>query len=189
MNWAIIQSMATVGGTILTLIVAYSAFKQLKINAKNSKGDFILNLQRLYAENSSYAALFEACWHNYNGEMSDAELREYLLAHEKDVLNYLTFFETVYLMLEHDVLEVEFLDGLFGRRFFVVVNNPIVQEVDLLPNRTPYENVYRLYKKWKRYREKTCSDVDVDLFINQKNKRYKDLLQAYDEWESAESDA
>jgi len=92
-------------------------------------------------------------------------------------------------MLEHDVLEVEFLDGLFGRRFFVVVNNPIVQEVDLLPNRTPYENVYRLYKKWKRYREKTCSDVDVDLFINQKNKRYKDLLQAYDEWESEESDA
>ncbi len=183
MNWEVIQSIATVGGTILTLIVAYSAFHQLKNTAKNSKGDFILNLQRQYADNDSYAALFEACWHNYNGEMADEDLRSYLIANEKDVLNYLTFFETVYLMLEHDVLEIKLLDGLFGRRFFIVVNNPIVQEVDLLSNRKPYDNVYSLYQKWKSYREKTCSDVEVDLFVNQANERYKDLLQAYDEWE------
>ena len=95
MNWDAIGSIATVGGTILALVMAYQAFKQLRDGANNSKGEFILNLQQVYVDNSAYADLFEACWKNYSDDLSDdlsdEDLMKYLEEHDKDVLNYLTF--------------------------------------------------------------------------------------------------
>jgi hypothetical protein len=78
MNWDAIGSIATVGGTILALVMAYQAFKQLRDGANNSKGEFILNLQQVYVDNSAYADLFEACWKNYSDDLSDKDLMKYL---------------------------------------------------------------------------------------------------------------
>lgn len=97
MNWDAIGSIATVGGTILALVMAYQAFKQLRYGANNSKGEFILNLQQVYVDNSAYADLFEACWKNYSDKLTDEDLMKYLKKHDKDVLNYLTFFESIFM--------------------------------------------------------------------------------------------
>lgn len=173
MNWDAIGSIATVGGTILALVMAYQAFKQLRDGANNSKGEFILNLQQVYVDNSAYADLFEACWKNYLGTLSCDDLTKYLGEHDKDVLNYLTFFESIFLMTDCNVLDMKLLDELFGRRFFIVVNNRCVQKFDLVENWEYYKNVYFLYDKWKKYRSKHGNEK---LFID--NERYMDLLEA-----------
>jgi hypothetical protein len=179
MNWDAIGSIATVGGTILALVMAYQAFKQLRDGANNSKGEFILNLQQVYVDNSAYADLFEACWKNYSDDLSDdlsdEDLMKYLEEHDKDVLNYLTFFESIFLMTDCNVLDMKILDELFGRRFFIVVNNRCVQNFDLVKNKPYYENVYSLYKKWKKYREDNGND---EFFIKDKEQRYMDLWDA-----------
>ncbi len=175
MNWDAIGSIATVGGTILALVMAYQAFKQLRDGANNSKGEFILNLQQVYVDNSAYADLFEACWKNYLGTLSCGDLTKYLEEHDKDVLNYLTFFESIFLMIDCDVLDMKILDELFGRRFFIVVNNRCVQKFDLVENWKYYKNVYFLYEKWKKYRSDNGNDK---LFIKDEDERYMDLLDA-----------
>lgn len=57
-------------------------------------------------------------------------------------------------MYEQHVIDMEILDELFGRRFFVVVSNVIVQELDLKKNGKYYTNVYYLYEEWYSYRER-----------------------------------
>ena len=179
MNWDAIGSIATVGGTILALVMAHQAFEQLRDGANNSKGEFILNLQQVYVDNSAYADLFEACWKNYLGTLSCDDLTKYLGEHDKDVLNYLTFFESIFLMTDCNVLDMKILDELFGRRFFIVVNNKCVQEFDLVENWEYYKNVYFLYDKWKKYRLKHVKDEKQreNLFFT-KNERYMDLWDA-----------
>lgn len=177
LNWDAIESIATVAGTILALVAAYSAYREIKVGADNSRGEFILNLQQEYTDKSAYADLFEECWKNYCGERTNKELRAYLETHEKDVLNYLTFFESMYLMISEDVLEMKTLDELFGRRFMIVVSNKTVQEFDLVTNKKYYRNDFLLYNCWKKFR---LENGNEELFLNDE-KRYCDLAIYSDE--------
>lgn len=181
MNWEAIESIATLAGTILAIVAALLAYKELKVGADNSRGEFILNLQQVYSDNEAYADLFEVCWHNYLGKLENEKLKEYILEHEKDVLNYMTFFESVYLMLDRRVLNLKLLDELFGRRFFIVVNNRVVQDCDLVVNKPYYENVFLLFDRWKEYRIQNNNMDFIDENVL-KTKGYCDLKSAYLEY-------
>ena len=56
-------------------------------------------------------------------------------------------------MKEQGNLDFDILDELFGRRFFIVVTNSTVQDIDLCENRKYYENVFKLYQDWFKYRK------------------------------------
>ena len=179
MNWDAIGSMATLVGTILALIAGFSAYFEFKKSTDISKADFILSLQQAYADNESYSELFNECWNYYLEEQNKADLEVYLEGKGKELLNYMTFFESVYIMLERRVLDIMLLDELFGRRFFIVVNNKVVQEFDLVKNYEYYKNVYYLYYYWQRYRGE-----QGEFFLGKsdnkegKQNRYEDLFEA-----------
>ena len=175
-NWNMIESLATLGGTLLAVIGAFCAYRELKSSAYNSSGEFILNLQDVYTSNNEYISLFEKCWENYLGEIDNATLLNYLTENRKYIVNYMTFFESVYLMTESKVLKMSLLDELFGRRFFVVVNNKTLQDFDLVSHKPYYENVFSLYDKWKAYR---FNKGNTDVFVRSDNGEcYRDLRDA-----------
>ena len=55
-------------------------------------------------------------------------------------------------MKEQGNLDFDTLDELFGRRFFIVVTNVTVQDMDLCQNKKYYENVIKLYHDWVKHR-------------------------------------
>ena len=69
-----------------------------------------------------------------------------------DIACYCTFFENLYLLYRNKIARIEDLDDLFGYRFFVFVNNPFVQEHHLLPTSSSYNEIFRLYAAWAKYR-------------------------------------
>jgi len=129
---------------VASLTGAVAVFIQIKRTRDLATGEFILNLQQEFTE--KHSDLFIKCWDNRLGG------EEIALSDGKQVLNYLTFFESMFIMVERDVLTIKMLDELFGRRFFMVVNNEFIQDKDLTENYRYYLNVYRLYAKWKEYR-------------------------------------
>lgn len=181
LNWEMIEHASEIITLLVTVGAAFVAVKELHDSKKTAKGEFILNLQQAYADNGTFADLFEQCWHNYNNDLSDEALSKYLEEHEKELLNYLTFFESMYLMTEDGLLKMETLDELFGRRFMIVVSNKKVQETDLVKNAAHYENVFKLYDKWCRYRDEN------KLFLN--NGKNKNLIVARVEYENHKEDA
>ena len=67
------------------------------------------------------------------------------------------------------VIKMSLLDDLFGRRFFVVVNCKEVQDLELRVNEKYYNNIFELYKKWKKYRiKKGNKDLTIDIIKNSK---------------------
>lgn len=161
---------------LISLIGAIAVIMQLKASADISRAEFIINLQEVYTSNDGFINLFEKCWENYLGEITPQELENYLKENKEALVSYLTFFESLYLMLNQGVLKMSIVDDLFGRRFFIVVNNRTVQKFDLAKNYKYYLNVVDLHKDWTKYRvkiaEKKCSDnqqalvaIKEDLFI------------------------
>lgn len=76
-----------------------------------------------------------------------------------DIACYCTFFENLYLLYRNKIARIEDLDDLFGYRFFVFVNNPYVQEHHILPTSSSYNEIFRLYAAWSKYRRQQKSHI------------------------------
>jgi hypothetical protein len=142
-------TLATVGGGVAIL---YQIRKETQI----AESDFVAGLNQNFNDNENFCDLFVRI---QNGE-------EVTRDDEKTMLQYLCFFETLYVLLENGGIKIKLVDDLFRRRFFYIVTNKKVQEIQLsLPNR-PYDNIFYLYKTWTDYIVKSKSsgidDFDED---------------------------
>lgn len=161
---------------ILTSIVAAVAvFIQIKRARELATGEFVLSMQQEYAANEKHTELFIKCWRDLK------EKKEESFSEEDDILilNYLTFFESMYIMVINNVLSMEMLDELFGRRFFVVVNSKKIQEKDLKENYKYYLNVFRLHAIWKTYRIRNGKKIFADdkVFYKPNNEKHTKHLR------------
>lgn len=134
---------------VITSVGIAAVYYQMKKARELSTGQFALSLHEEYATNGDYADLFIRCWDDLTHDKSSNINLE---NDSKNILNYLTFFESLYVMVVNRVLDIEILDEFFGRRFFVVINNRSIQELDLVKNYSYYINVFKLHSLWKEYR-------------------------------------
>lgn len=67
-----------------------------------------------------------------------------------EIVAYLTFFETMFLILKNCINSFQLINDLFKYRFILIVNNPYVQEQEIFPFRSTYNNIFNFYKYWKR---------------------------------------
>lgn len=164
---------------ILAVIAATIAYIEIYKSSLTSAGEFILNLQQTYIDNPEFTKLYLKCWDEYNLGNKNIDSKE----NRKVIVDYLTFFESIYIMLQKGCLSIDLINELFARRFFVVVNNIKVQECELVneDNYKYYLNVYRLYFEWKIYREKQEEKQRKnnpnyqDELIHKNNEKYRDL--------------
>lgn len=162
---------------LISLIAAVAALLQMNKNTALTTGGFILNLQEVYNNTEDFLKIFLECWADYN-----LEDYPYVLETKRTaVINYLTFFESIYIMMNEGCLNIGLLDELFGRRFFIVVNNRRIQDMELIANDKYYTNVYKLYDVWKEYRikQEKCKKKQFpgyrDELIHVANDNYMDL--------------
>ena len=177
-TYAVDSTFKEVMTVVVSLIAAFGVFYQTKKNTDTSKADFILGLQEDFTSNSQFAELFEYCWECFDSDDEKCEkaLKKYIKSNRIVLLNYLTFFESVYLMYKQNVIDMETLDELFGRRFFIVVSNIKVQKMDLIKNKKYYTNVYSLYEDWYNYRERNIKRKKYST-EEVKEKRQSDFLE------------
>ena len=175
--------------TLISLFAAVAVFIQIRQGTKIAKAEFVMGLQETYSSSTGFSKLFMTCWEEYknceydNHNKAKKSVLDFLNEDggKEILLNYLTFFESIYLMKEQGNLDFDTLDELFGRRFFIVVTNVTVQDMDLCKNKKYYENVIKLYHDWVKHRttivekkhikddEKTKLEETVFLKFNKHN--------------------
>ena len=146
--------------TLISLFAAVAVFIQIRQGTKIAKAEFVMGLQETYSSSTGFSRLFMTCWEEYknceydNHNKAKKSVLDFLNEDggKEILLNYLTFFESIYLMKEQGNLDFDTLDELFGRRFFIVVTNVTVQDMDLCKNKKYYENVIKLYHDWFKHR-------------------------------------
>ncbi|SFT31972.1 Protein N-acetyltransferase, RimJ/RimL family [Lachnospiraceae bacterium XBD2001] len=164
---------------VVAVLSAAFVVVELRRSANTTHGEFVLSLQEQYETSEGFAELFDTCWKYHEHEISGNDLYKYLEDHRTVLLNYFTFFESMYLMVTKKSLQMKDLDELFGRRFLSVANNKIVQEVDLIRNHDYYTNIFKLYKKWRKYRGENGNYFLKD-DDGEDDGRYWDLQDAYE---------
>lgn len=149
--------------SLTAVIGAIAIWFQMKRARDIAEGEFITNLNSSFLTNDDVKVL-------YGKLISGAPLTE---QDRTAIVEYLTFFETVYLLLERDVVDISLIDDLFRYRFFIAVNNPLVQDLELLPDARYYANIYALDYLWNEYRAKQKDYEESPYSLRNRNPDYE----------------
>lgn len=115
---------------------------QLRDSRKAQQGEFIMNLNMSFVENDMYTHIYTELEKGDKAKLTRIEISDYL-----------TFFESMFLLLQSGVINMKVLDDLFSYRFFLAAHNPIVQKEKLVDNPNNFRNIYHLEKMWMDYRK------------------------------------
>ena len=80
------------------------------------------------------------------------------------LINYLVYLESFAPLVLTGQVELEDIDDTFGYRYFIAMNNPVVQKYELLPEADYYCGCIRLYKKWYDYRKKRDKAIPMEWY-------------------------
>ncbi len=183
-----ISGLESIGLLVSVLI----AVRQLNDSKEISRASFIVELNRTFTESKGNVELYTALQDCRDGKCASggecAAKGTCLLTFPKVVVsNYLTFFETIYLLEKNGAISFEMIDDLFAYRFFLAVHSQFVQQEKLAPQPENFKNIFCLEYEWIQYREKVAHKIDAENSVF-KTRPLKDLMvtdsqkQIYDGW-------
>lgn len=155
------------------MITAVIAVYQLNESQEIARATFISELNKSYVENPEYVSLYNYLQKCFDGEcphknecildgkcrMGDPQPQGGGFL-KSTVSNYLTFFETIYLLNERGVLGLDVIDDLFAYRFFLAVHSKFFQQEKLIAQPENFINIFCLEKEWIEYRKRNNKDTD-----------------------------
>lgn len=154
--------------TIITAIVgAFGIWLELNKEQEINQASFILTINSdfyaLGGKGTMYAADLEKMLdEDFNG-VKKLELKEENMVM---VVQYLVWLKTLSSLINRRMIKISAIDDLFSYKFFVAVNNPQIQQMELLPYKTAYLGIFKAHKAWKKYRERHGLEIynfDTDL--------------------------
>ena len=165
-----ISDMSTILTTITALIAAVTFWMQLKRTENLDEANFIMSLNDQFISNDEMTRIEHALEVYYNQEFegrSEGSLDLVLERGHEDcqrLINYLVYMEGLAALIQRNVLHLGVIDDLFAYRFFIAVNNPIVQKFELLPYANYYQGCFELSKMWTKEWRKSGRPIPLDQY-------------------------
>lgn len=158
--------------TVIVIVGAVAFWLEFKNNGYLNESQFIMELNNQFISNSDLIDIesqLEKCYcafHNkdfklYNEELSNFEI--YLMQDKKrqHLVNYLVHLEGIAAIINNGVLHLDVIDDLMAYRYFIAVNNPVVQKLELLEYANFYQGCFNVYQRWKKVLEKQKSEIPM----------------------------
>ena len=94
------------------------------------------------------------------------------------LINYLVYLEGLATVLSNEAMDIENVDSLLGYRFFIAVNNPVVQELELNRFENDYRGIHTLGQDWVDHRRNRFSELSKEEQnrLSKKEVKYGDNL-------------
>jgi hypothetical protein len=142
------------------LIAAVAFWVEYRQNNKINEAQFVMSLNNEFITSEKMTAV-EHNLERYYALVLDGEdtkefekkLREtYDIEKPKrqDLVNYLVHLEGIATMINTGILRLSTINDLMAYRFFIAVNNPVVQEMELFKYKAYYHGIVELYPVWAK---------------------------------------
>lgn len=157
-----VPSLSTRITTSTAITAAVTFWMQLRRSENLNEANFIMNLNNQFISNKEMTYIEHKLELYYNAsletsDISSIELKLDLNRESEDcqkLINYLVYMESLSAIIQREVMHLDVIDDLFAYRFFIAVNNPIVQKNELLPYANYYQGCFTLSKMWtKKWRK------------------------------------
>lgn len=94
------------------------------------------------------------------------------------LINYLVYLEGLATVISNEAMDIENIDSLLGYRFFIAVNNPVVQELELNRFENDYRGIHTLGQEWVDHRRDRFNELSKEERnrLSEKEVKYGDYL-------------
>ena len=165
--------------TVLTAVVgAFGIWLELNKEQEINQASFILeihsNFYALGGKGSMLTADFEKRLDDDFAGKKKLQLTE---ADSEMVVQYLVWVKTLASLINRKTIKLSAIDDLFAYKFFIAVNNPQVQAMELVPYASAYKGIYKVHKDWKKYRLRHGQEIYNEETDLSKTDNYKMLAK------------
>ena len=156
--------------TILAIIAGIAFWTEYHHNNKVNEAEFVmeLNNQFITDENMTQVEhILERYYALVLNNASAAELAQYQQYMEKlydiekgerqNLVNYLVHLEGIATLVNSGILRLNTINDLMAYRYFIAVNNPVVQKLELIPYKPYYNGCFTIFEEWS----KTTDDMPM----------------------------
>ncbi|KXX68718.1 hypothetical protein [Flammeovirga sp. SJP92] len=164
-----IKNLSTIFGTTATIVGGLAIWVQLKRDGDLKEAEFLMEYNFNFINDKKLTNI-QKTLENYS--KGDCTKEDITTIDRQDLINFLVYLEALAAMVNKGVLKIETIDNLFSYRFFIATNNPVVQELELIPDAEYYRGCYVLHKKWVNYKKKKGQNILQEEFSLKNVKDY-----------------
>lgn len=171
--------------TIIAIVAAVAFWLEYHENKLLNEAQFIIELNEQFLSDGNLSDVEWKLEKYYNHSRKDELAGEYCTEFEKQfdleepdrqhLVNYLVHLEGIAALINNGVIDLDAIDDLMSYRYFVAVNNPIVQKLELLEYHDYYKGCFDVYDAWVKILKK--QNVTIPMYNNGKN----DLIKKFEE--------
>lgn len=161
--------------TVIAIVAAVAFWLEYYENKLLNEAQFIMDLNDQFISNENLSNIEWELEKFYNKSRKNELTDEYIHKFEEKfdeensdrqhLVNYLVHLEGIAALVNNGVLHLEIIDDLMSYRYFVAVNNPIVQELELLEYPDFYKGCFAIYEDWV----KALNEQSVDVPMKENN--------------------
>jgi len=176
--FAFISSITASFSVIIGILVVY---RQIEKEKKIYSNTFLISLNDYFATDENIKRCFHKLMKLENKKYSfNAYEKEFKTDEDKyDLLEYLNFMESLQYFISERVIKISEINELFGKRFFIAVNNPYIQEIKLKKYDYSWVNLYRLARSLIDYRREKGHQVPYEQYSLKNIPNYEKYSKGY----------
>lgn len=175
--------------TIIAIIAAVAFWLEYHENKLLNEAQFIMELNEQFLSNENLSQVEWELEKYYNrfqeGTLTGEYCKEFeahfdLEKRERQYLvNYLVHLESIATLINRGVLHLSAIDDLMSYRYFIAVNNPTVQEMELLKYSDYYKGCFGIYNAWTEVARK--KGTNPPMYHETENNLIKKLKEKKDD--------
>ena len=148
--------------TCLAIVAAISFFMELKSTERINEAQLVMELNNQFITNAEFSQVeleLEKYFYAYQAAGSPASREngipfgidlDVFDKNRQSLVNYLVYLEGIAALVNEGVLHLNVITDLMAYRYFIAVNNPYVQDKELLPSRDYYRGILCIYDDWSK---------------------------------------
>ena len=144
--------------TLATAIIgAVALFIQFKKDKQINEASFLMDFSASFYDRYDCAELVRL--------LDDYDTKDANFSYEENtgvIVRYMQWVESIGAIIDSGAVSIKSIDQTLGYRFFIIVNNKIIQENELIPYRFYYLGTFELYEKWYKYKKKHGLPVPME---------------------------
>lgn len=143
---------------VIVIIAAVAFWLEYHDNKKLNEAQFIMELNEQFLSDEHLSEVeweLEKYFHRFDDREAEKECRKRLEKifdlnnkERQYLVNYLVHLEGIAALVNNGVIHLDAIDDLMSYRYFIAVNNPVVQDLELLKYPQFYKGCYAIYRNW-----------------------------------------
>lgn len=171
---AIIESVSAIVGALLVVYQLRADSEGEAHGRMVEQQRFLFEYNKAFIENPDMARVESSLEAYDRGEVDACDL--ITVDNRQSFVNYLVYLEGLAPLVLEDIMEFGVIDDLMAYRFYLAVNNPVVQREELFVWPEYYLGCYELYRAWTDYRK------ELGLEVLHEDRSPLDAWSLYPQW-------